>query len=712
MDQLNLTIEQSKKNARKSDKEEIPDYKTALVLSPEEEKRIVKEILDELKAIDEEYESNKILETFDSLDRQYDGEMQETDGMQFNLSTRTTAIKVNAVVQALMDAFFEGDRVFSITPRPEFEAAENGQELIDGQEDFLDYKIDEVIPFEEECEPVFHSAVLKGCGVIKFCNRTEIRKRKLNEFYSGVKKDESGQIVDDSGLKALIRNHPGVLEDYPDEVRKIMEGKDLNLVVEYDEVVYDDPLPKFIDLKDFRVRIMTNKFTGLKDTLLIAERKEYTFWELLLEEKHEHLRNISKLLYKNDESEKENRKIENYSNEKYELWECTFFTRINKNDEEKADNYTKCVFHISKERETMHDSVFFPYYTIDTNYVPFYIKRRKKGFFEDGLGKDLTQPNLAENLILNIALEGAYISNIVTPIIKKGSALAEQFLSKDWTHGMPLECEAGDKPDFLSKYMKPSNTPELLQLKAFMRQEGAEISGVNESFATGRADPIDPQAPASKTIALLERSGINVKNYIKRILPSMNECANIIMQMYYQKFQTIEKKEMKYRFSEERAREGSLFGVMTREAMAAKTNAQSQALAFDFNKMNQRKETVALWGMLRQEPMLARNPWAVYQLGKTVIGSFGYFWRNKVRQLWPDPKEFQQQIVQVAMQAIQAVVSQETAKAKLANREPNFDIKSLVGSVRQAISDFATPPTPEQIKQREQARDVSGESSV
>lgn len=699
--QLNLSIEKNKKLVDDQDKESIPEFKTRLELSPEEEKRIVEEILAELEEIEKEYQEAKLDEHWDSMDRQYNGEMKEIEGMQFNLSTRTTAIKVNAIVQALMDAFFEGDRVFSISARPDFDK-QGGQDVLDAQEDFLDYKLDEVIPLEEECEPMFHSSVLKGAGILKLVMRTEIRKRKMDEFYPGVKVQD-GKVVDDSGLKSLMRNHPDAAEKYPRDVEQLLKGKDLSITVEYDEVVYDDPLPKHIDLKDFRVRLLTNKLQGLRDTLLVAERKKYTYWELKLEEKRENLEKVDKLIYENDEAEKEKKPISKYANKEYELWECTFYTRLKADDPNDADSYIKCVFHINKDRKTMHDAVFFPYYTIDTNYIPFYIKRRKKGFYEDGVGKDLTNTNLAENIILNVALEGAYISNLVTPIVKKGSNLAEQFISKAWAHGMPLEIEAGEKPDFLSKYMKPSNTSELIQLKSFMRQEGAEISGVNESFATGRADPIDPQAPASKTIALLERSGINVKQYIKRILPSMNEVANVIMQMYFQKFQSMNGKTMKYRVSDERAKEGQPFAVMTRDAMSAKTNAQSQALGFDFNKLNQKKELLAFWQVFRQDPMMARNPWAVYQLGKYLINNWSYSLRNKASQFWPSPEEYDKQIAQVAMQAAAGIAQQQAAKAKLTGQEPTLDAKLLIGAVQQALADFATPPTPEQAKERQEA---------
>jgi hypothetical protein len=245
-------------------------------------------------------------------------------------------------------------------------------------------------------------------------------------------------------------------------------------------------------------------------------------------------------------------------------------------------------------------------------------------------------------------------------------------------------------------------------VKAFLRQEGAETVGVSESFATGRADPIDPQAPASKTIALLERSGLNVKQYIKRMLPSMNEVGNVIIQMYAQQASRFRKKEMWYRANPERSGGGKAFMSISRDALSAKSNAQSQALSFNLDRLNEKREAITLFQLLRSEPTIAKNPWAVYQLGKQVIGSFGYYWKNNLSSLWPDPQKFNQMITQVAMQAISAVIQQTKAKAQLTGQQetPSVDLQMLIGAVQQAVGDAVTPPSPEEVKQRQEAGNV------
>jgi hypothetical protein len=707
-EQLNLTIDKQLKS-REESSQEIPEFKTKITLSKEEKERIVSEIIDELEAIEKERGEIDLEETLDRADRQYDGEMQEVEGMQFNLSSRTTKIKTDAIVQALMDAFFDNDRVFSMASRPGKMTEENGgHKELEAQEDFIDYKVDETIPLEEECEPTFHSAVLKGVGILKIVMRSEVRKRKMDEFYPGVTIDPASGKPNDEGLRAFLNNHPEAKEKYPKDVERLLKGKDLSITVSYDEVVYDDPLPKFVDPKNLYVRVMTNKLEGLRDALLIAEKKEYTYWELKQEEKRENLENVDDLLEKNNEG----KAVDGAKSKKYELFECTFFARLKETEDKDSnddyDDYIKCVFHINREKKTMHDAVFFPYYTIDTNYIPFYIRRKKQGFYEDGVANDLASVNIAENVILNTTLEGAYISNIVTPIVKKDSNIAAQFFSKEWTHGVPLEIEQGEKPDFLSKYMQPINSGSLLQVKAFLRQEGAETVGVSESFATGRADPIDPQAPASKTIALLERSGLNVKQYIKRMLPSMNEVGNVIIQMYAQQASRFRKKEMWYRANPERSGGGKAFMSISRDALSAKSNAQSQALSFNLDRLNEKREAITLFQLLRSEPTIAKNPWAVYQLGKQVIGSFGYYWKNNLSSLWPDPQKFNQMITQVAMQAISAVIQQTKAKAQLTGQQetPSVDLQMLIGAVQQAVGDAVTPPSPEEVKQRQEAGNV------
>lgn len=350
----------------------------------------------------------------------------------------------------------------------------------------------------------------------------------------------------------------------------------------------------------------------------------------------------------------------------------------------------------------MHGSDYYQYWGIDTYFLPFYIKKKTKTFDQPGMAEDLKDINLTQNMLLCFALEGAYISNCVTPIVKEGSTIAKQFNEKSWTHGMPLEIQSkNETPDFLSKYMKPSNTNELIGLGQVLGQEAGDIVGVTDAWATGKADPIDPSAPAQKTRDLLNQSGINIKDFIKRFAMSFNEVGSILMQMYYQRGQA----QVKYRFSPEKIAgkaDGNPFGSITRAEMAAKTNFQTQALMFDVDKLNAKKEDLALLQVLRPEPLIQRNEEAVYHLIKTVTKNWSDKWRNNVDRIIPPLEVFKKQRLMVAMQAVQAYVQQLAMQTQATGVKAPIDPQELLNVIGQYLKDMMTNPSKEEMQAREE----------
>ena len=705
----NLELEQIENKPKPEDSTDIPQFKTKIKLTEAQEKLVVDEIAAELEAIEDEREADKLESTWDALDNQYDGKMQEVEGMQFNLHKHTTKIKVDSVVRAITQAFFEGDKIFSVGSRPGFERA-NGHDVLDKQEDFLDYKCDEIIPLKSVLPLVAHSTALKGTGILKVTYQITSRKRKREEVYQGsphpVQDPQTGRpqmaqdgspIIQNEGLESFVKQYPDAVTLYPQYIKSLMLGKKITLVVEYDEIVYHDPMPKYVDLKNFFVRSNVKKLAGLKDAYLMAEKKSYTYWELKQEEKSENLYGVDELTFSDKKDEKGDKKrIDKFANQNYDLYEVVMYTKLKKEGEdEDTGDFERCVFHYSKLKKKIVGAYYFPYYGLDTYYLPFYIKDKKDGFYDEGLGADLTDANIAQNAILNFALEGAWISNMVTPIVKPGSDVAKQFLEKKWMHGIPLEAHQGDV-DFLSKYMKPSNTPELIQLIQYLVQDSDEVSGVS-SLMTGRESPTDPTAPASKTLALLERSGLNVKDYIRCFLPSFNEVANVFLQMYYQ----MNADGIKYRLRPEMVVGENPFGMIGREDMVAKTSIQSQAFSFNFEKANEKREDLALYQVLRQEPIISANPDAVYFMLKDMTKNWSQKWRTNIDKLFPDPKAFKMAQLQMAVQAVQIFVQQTVQNAKVTGQELEFDPRQLMGAVQQMVQEMATPPSKEQLKERE-----------
>lgn len=710
-EQTNLIIKKNEdKKVLKKEDEGIPTYQTRIAeadLTQGFKDRIIKEIQAEIDVIKRERDEIKLEDTLDALDRQYEGEMREIANMQFNVSRKTTAIKINAVERALNEAFFEGDHVFTVTPRPEFEGS-NGREVTEKQEDFLDYKIDEVIPLEETMSKVFHAAALKFGGILKITQKYKTKKRKTNETYAGewkpvldprgrpqMDKNTGQPAMKNEGLEEFLRAYPDAAEKYPNHVKALSDGKTLDLVIEYNECVYDDPLPQFVDMKNFFVRKNVDGIDGLRDTYLKAERKEYTYWELLQEEKEERLFDIDELIYEGKDKDKpknDRTKIENYANQTYELYRCVFNTKIKDEDEE----YTQCVFHVNLERKSVHGADYYPYWGVDTEYIPFWVKDKEVGFYKKGLGEDLKDLHLAQNILLCLALESAYNAALITPICMEGSPVAAQFQEKSFTTGDPLIIRnKNDIPDFLNKYFRPPDVGSLMQLGTFLGQEAGNIVGVSDAWATGNADPIDPSAPAQKTRDLLRQAGINIRDYIKVLGRSFNEVGNVLMQMYYQRNQ----KSYRYRNSRRGVKE---FKEISRSDMAAKTNFQTMAFAFDVDKLNQKREMLALWNTIRVDRAFNRNEKAVHFAMKMLIKGWGPMFKNNIDKLMPSIEEFERERIKIAVQAVAIYMQQETAKANAAGQQPQLDPRQVMPILDQMLRESMTEPSEEEVKAREQ----------
>ena len=709
----NLEIERKKitDQDKKEKENDIPRYMSKLEIKKDDQDRIVKEIIKELKEIEDERKADGMDSHWDEMDNLYEGKLRDSDDQQFNLSRRTAKIKVQAIVRACGEAFFESDPKFSITPRPEFEL-EDGEQVTEKQENFLDYKFDEVIPLEEAMMKVFLSAASKGTGVLKYFYETRRCSKKREETYEGKNEpvidprtkqpaiDQTGKpVVKNQGLTDFLRNYPDANNPeskYYPYALELQKGKTINIVVKYKSVEYSDPMPKYVNRKDFYCRKSSEGYMGLCRSRFHAERISYSWWDLKkMEEDNEHFYNIDELMYENKDDKKKTIKAD-YDHKEYEVYECVFWIKLKESDTEE----TRCVFWVNKEKELMIGSIAYPYYEVDSYYIPFYVKQERACFDQPGVGEDLKDTSIAEDAILNFTLEGWWLSNQVTPITQEGSEIESQFLEKRWAHGVPLTLKAGEAaPRFLNEFLRPMDAGQGINLVQYLIQGADDISGVS-SLLTGRESPVDPTAPAAKTLALLERSGINIKAYVRTLVKSFNLIPTISLQLYDQ----MNTEGIKYRIKNtaEAVTGQNPFGLISRAEMRARTTIQSQASAFNFNKNNEKREDLALFSTIRQEPLVARNPKAVYELLKNLIKGWSPKWRTRLEKVLPSFEDFQKEQSQMAVQAVAMYVQSVLKNAQVTGQQPQFDPQQLIAAVVQFTSEAATPPSPEVQKQREQ----------
>jgi hypothetical protein len=693
LDKKKVIFENNKQTPQDKKEEalEIPKYMSELELPDDRQKVIVEEIMEEFKAIKKEREDAHLEEEWNGLDDQDEGNIEESEDRQFNLHKHSTKVKVDAVAGALTEAFLDTDPIYSVTPRPEYQK-EGGLEVCEKQQDFLDYKMDNTIPLKREMPKGGRSAGLKGVGIIKLSHKIKRTPRKREEVYEGKE-----------GLKEFKRTWPEEVQKYPGYIKRLEEGKKVNLVVKYKETTYNDPYPEYINLKNFYVRLNTKGYEGLKTTKLIVEMQEYTWWELKqMENEPNGFFNVDKLMYgwdKNakpaDRKETDLKKFSDYKTRKYQIMECTYYFKETGTEEDGKE--IKGVFWVGMEREVMIGSVYYQYWGVDCNYFPIYIKQEKEGFYQPGIGKDLTSSNLAEDALLNFILEAAWSANIDTPITDSDD-IERQFLNKEWTHGVPLKKKKNETIDFLSKYRQMPDIGSLVQLLQYLVKGDDDVSGVS-SLMSGRESEFDPSAPARKTLALLQQSGKNIKRYIYTALPTFNEIGQAILQMYYQ----ISKEGREYKIRPERAAGGDpkkIFGKITRAEMIARTNIESRAMSFDFDKLALKKELYALYQIIRPELLIAKNPRAVHKLLRLIIKSWGPLFKNSVDEILPSLEQLKQEELQVVNQALVAYIDAQVKKAQATKQPLELPLEPLMQLVGQVRKEMVTAPTKEEIQAR------------
>lgn len=691
-----IKFEKEPKSAadKRMEKEGIPVYMEKLELTPDQKKRLIKELRLELDVLKKERDKDQLETKWDALENQYDGVVTEEELAQFNLNRNITKVKIDNIVISCSEAFFETDPIYAITPRPEYGRSNPG--VCVKQQDFLDYKLDN-LPFKPEMDLVFHSAAVKGLGWLEIYYDIVREPQKREESYESkmtpvidpttnkpIMRDGK-PIMESLGLKEFLTNWPEALKDYPGYIKQLQNGEDIEFVANYKETVYNDPRPKYHDIKDVYARVKTDGYEGLKSTRLIAVRESFTYWELKKEEKADKFYDIDELVDKKD-----GKRPEGFENMDFDIFKCTYYFRMDEEDEEE----TKIVCWISEDKKVVIGSTLYPYYAVSCCYIPFYIKRKKKGLYQPGVAEDLTDSHLAENATLNLTLESAWINNTVTPITSSPEVQA-QFLEKRFAHGVPIEAKTGEV-DFLQKYMKPTDIGGLLSLMQYLVLGDDQVSRVS-SLMSGAESPFDPQAPARKTMALLQQSGRGVMDYVKHLLPSFNEIGYILLSIYFQ----MSKQGKAYTPKPENIVEGNPFATLERNDMVARTNIQAQAFAFVEDKVNEKVLDLSLYQAVRQEPLIAKNPDAVYTLLKNLVEGWSIKWKNIANKVIPSVEDFKKMQLQTALQGVSMYAKAVLDESKVTGVEPELDPAQLLAVVADLQAQLVSPVSEEEQKRRE-----------
>ena len=686
------TLEEKKE---KEDGDDVPVYKIELKLEDSEIETLSEQVFLEFEAMKDERKEAHLVDKWKERDNQYDGEVAPNKQLAFNLHVHETKIKTDAIARALNEAFIDSDPMFDCTPRPE-QARENGYDIAEKQAQFLDFAMDEEITPETALMKIIKCSIKKFVGIGKLSWAYKREKRRREETYEGKNEivgfDNAGNpVIQNEGLERFLQTYPDALESNVGIVKRLYQEKKVNIVVQYKDTIDNNPELEYIKLENFYVKNSTDYYKGLRDTHCVVERQSYSYWELQDKKRSGEFINVDKIYGSEDNIEQQ----KDYKTKDYDILEITtyFLLKDGGGEESKIKTW------FSEDEKVYLGAEIYPYYGFDIDYIPFYVTLNDYGFYGDvkSVILDLKDLNIAENALLNLALHGEYVRNIITPIVKEGSEVEKAFLDNEFVSGRPIVVD--ELTDDVRKAISFVEWPNVdingsMTLMEKLKRIGDDVTRVSGQ-TTGGESQLDPNAPAAKTIALLQQSGIGIKDYIRTFLPSFNVFAFMILQLYYQMSQ--EDKKFKVVGKAFAITGDNPFSQITREEMVVRTNIQSRAASFAFDKANEKREALAAYQTIMADPYARQQPKLMYKALATLLDTFGERWKTISDTDLANPEEFQKQMDAIATQALQNLLQGAAASQQNTGVAPDMNkiMEAAPGVINQAQAEAYIPPEEE-----------------
>lgn len=654
----------SEEKKRLDNDEEIPQYRIQLNLTKEQEDRLTEQVFLELEAIEEERKTLGLEAKWAERDAQYDGEMTPNNAIPFNLHMHQSKIKVDAICRATKEALFDVEGLVDVSPRPEMQR-NDGQQVAERQAEFIDYAVDEEIKPEVAYDKIIKSAAKKFVGIGRLCWSYRREKRKREETYEGLE-----------GLQQFLQTYPETkdpttpeFQKYKNYIRKLILDKRVDLVVKYRDVIDNNPEMKYVKVEDLFVRNKCNYWQGLRTEHFVGEREEYTYWELDKKQREDEFKNVEQLWADENATNDTTGRSKEYITKDYDVMRVTTYFKLNEDDEEEV----KIVSWFGMVKKIFLGAILYPYYSFDIDYIPHYMILNDKGFFgnAESVMYEMRDTNIALDVLTNLYLYSIYVRHLVTPIVEEGSQIESMFMDKTWRPGDPLVVD--DLTDDVNKRVGFVQWPSVdmnsgISMMEILRRDQGDVTRVSE-LTTGRESALDPTAPASKTLALLEQAGLGIKEYLRTFIPSFNIFCTMLLGLYYQMSQ--EGRKYRVRRKAEGVTGTDPFVSISRDEMIAKTSVQARASAFVFDKINEKREAAAGLNIVQTNPYTMRQPRIQYQALVITLKTLGGQWKSLAEKM-PSPEEFDQQQQQVAVEAMKQILAEGAKKAQITGVPPEL----------------------------------------
>jgi len=518
-------------------------------LTDDERDSIKKHIKDALNNIEDARNEYGLYDTWKANEDQYYGILPEKtfpfeNGSNYNVPL--TREKVDVVVNSLVTAVHTPDDLWEVLPT---ESNDKGiAEKIKShtaKQKFLTFECKQELNYEEEDAPVIFESVLHGTGWLELPWHYETDTLRDIEVYTATPE----------GLMQFLKNYPSEDKaDNPDDwkhYKSQLERMDgvtkVEIVVEYDTPVWDNPKPKHIAIRDFFIH---PKAKSVKDSSCHGKRHVLTGAELLrgkqdgkfIEEDVEELR-----YEKNSKGEDE--EVNDFLTREYTCFTMEVRYSFGKDDIGKKylvdilwnglSGETEEEDEGAGEKETDSKCLLlrvrrFPYWHNRPYFIPKYISEKKEdGIYREGLCEMLTDGQDLSNVALNFFLDCLLYGSI--PIVKGNLAerktLSKQ-LSKGLFPGLSLWTKNPNDITFTTTAISPA-VGELMNVLKLGAEAGRMAGGGSENMS-GRESVSDPRAPAAKTQMLLQQANKKIAGFIHVLQRSNREVAFQLIELYYQ----------------------------------------------------------------------------------------------------------------------------------------------------------------------------------
>lgn len=414
---------------------------------------------------------------------------------------KTEVLKVKGEQQMFTGTFmqckpFPGDTVSDV-------------ERIGRKEAWLNHKLYNEVEIEQYLPPIYHDVYLKGSGIAKIYWDTRVDLCDDVERYSPEdilvfeeKYSDSGSIY------------------YNEAIKKLRDGKEIKIFVSKFKVIWDKARIGWVDLRNLYIKPSIKE---LYNQRIIPEKIKSTWKDIesgILSGKYpDKIGVLLKEKYGQEES---------YADKMYDIIESRYWYDYDNRGRK------RCIFTYIENEETIPflEKKTYPYEHNMEDYLLYTFNQRNDICYGDGMYQMLMHINRALNELWNSTIDAGVWANAPTFKAVEDPSNPDPRLKK-WGPAMIWWVKNIEQ---VQQFPVARTSVDMYRFIELMMREGSLVTGVSD-YASGKETALDPKAPATKTLALMQEANARISKGIKNIHRMNQKLVEIIDRLYQQFYQ-------------------------------------------------------------------------------------------------------------------------------------------------------------------------------